>query len=942
MDDTTTDTQGYSKFALRRQPTTSTNNFTWDFIVPTGNIQTYAMTASIRVKLNNSAYYGGTHTNPTLAVNYDNGTIATAVATNTTNWQTLTVTFTPTTQYGQISISLYGKTDATTTNAYFYLDNFALAFPAGYAVNLGALDVWASGLPITPSSDTTGTLSTVWTDDPYVVDSEATASAFTGIAINYTTKIIDVTETHTITQIYEYAKASARSAGVLLALSTKDGVAYTLSGGWVMHTDVDITSATQNLNGNFVYNTPATYTTKFGTATLDFITNGSYDFGTVLMVGTITLNTSNNSTVTITLDGTVSYVNSVPAHITVVQPVIAQGLNLTGLIAGSQVYIFTSGTQTVLDYTNNSGTSHLWQQTWTVDITVDYTIIKEGYLPQRTTGVLIQTSTITVPIQQLVDRAYVASSGLTWGTTATVTVATSVFTVSTRTTGQNWYSFMMESWRAQSTLKNVAFPLIANGPNSFTLISGWEFSSGSIQYLHQDGIRYMGVSGLKTSVYAAILSSGDVTGLQVRYQQTDGGTTVNALTTGIIDQLVHIYGDSTHGNYDKTGYLVCKVQADGYDEAVADVVSNYGTLEDQLYVIGLAPTLNGLATGDPSVTGVTITDHGASPVTWNGKQFSITIKDSAGTHTGTELMRWLRYNYGIGGAFQGKDGFDWHNLIQVNGTKFKTVRGIIYGDTGATLKGVRVVKNDGTSVHPDFDLYTADNGTTYAPPVVVNLTVANIIAGSRIQVYDTDTDTEMANEIVAGTTWTTTHSYISDVNIRVRLTYVDGSTTAYYWYTANTTITSTGFNINASQVENTIYESGLVDGSTVTECSVSGTTIRIYVDDPDNTTTAQRIYNWFQYYLFTEDGIRDQDGSYVTASDVTHYIFANTMKIINQDTSNPLNILGANITPVSGNATNVFDLTNGASIAINFNRVEGFQYSSVVNNYQDTLLALEV
>jgi hypothetical protein len=209
----------------------------------------------------------------------------------------------------------------------------------------------------------------------------------------------------------------------------------------------------------------------------------------------------------------------------------------------------------------------------------------------------------------------------------------------------------------------------------------------------------------------------------------------------------------------------------------------------------------------------------------------------------------------------------------------------------------------------------------------VTLTVANIIAGSRIQVYDTDSSTELYNEIVAGTTFTKTWVYASDINVRIRLKY-SAYPVDYYWYTATTAITSSGFSINAAQVENTVYENANVDGSTVTSCSVSGTTIRIYIDDPTNAIAAQVIYNWYQYYLFSEAGIREQDGAYITATDDTHYIFDNTMKIINSDTANPLNITGANITPVSGAATNIFDLTNGASIALNFNRVEGFSYSS--------------
>jgi hypothetical protein len=186
---------------------------------------------------------------------------------------------------------------------------------------------------------------------------------------------------------------------------------------------------------------------------------------------------------------------------------------------------------------------------------------------------------------------------------------------------------------------------------------------------------------------------------------------------------------------------------------------------------------------------------------------------------------------------------------------------------------------------------------------------------------------ELANEIVSGTSWSDNYTYTAEEDIRVRVIYVDGLN-AYEWYETQGTITSSGVSIRVNQSVNSVYETNGIDGSTVTECSVSGTTVRVYVDDPDNTTSAQRIYNWYQYYLFTEEGIAEQDGDYISATDSTHYTFDNSMKIINQDTSNPLNLTGANIVPTTGAATNIFDLTNGASIALNFNRVEGFAYSS--------------
>jgi hypothetical protein len=137
----------------------------WEQNVPTGNIQNKTMTVSLWVKLNNSAYWAGTHSMPTLTINYDNGTLATAVAQQNTNWQQLACTFTPTTGYGQIEMKITGATDATGTNRYFYVDDVNIAYPAGVAIDLGSLDMWAEGLPVAPAIATMPSIQGVW-DEP--------------------------------------------------------------------------------------------------------------------------------------------------------------------------------------------------------------------------------------------------------------------------------------------------------------------------------------------------------------------------------------------------------------------------------------------------------------------------------------------------------------------------------------------------------------------------------------------------------------------------------------------------------------------------------------------------------------------------------------------------------------------------------------------------------
>jgi hypothetical protein len=165
LGDTTVRTTGVGKFSIRFQPIHATNALQWKQTVPTGNIQNKTMNVNVWVKINNAAYYAGTHTNPTLRVKYDNATETTAVATNSTSWQQLNVSFAPTTTYGQIEVSVEGATDATTTNAYFYVDDMNISYPAGVQVDLGGLDLWANALPVVPSIATMPALAGVW-DEP--------------------------------------------------------------------------------------------------------------------------------------------------------------------------------------------------------------------------------------------------------------------------------------------------------------------------------------------------------------------------------------------------------------------------------------------------------------------------------------------------------------------------------------------------------------------------------------------------------------------------------------------------------------------------------------------------------------------------------------------------------------------------------------------------------
>jgi pyruvate-formate lyase-activating enzyme len=727
--------------------------------------------------------------------------------------------------------------------------------------------------------------------DPQVTLSKAAAGAITGITVDATNDVIDLSD-ETLPNAYDNLKYQVTAdadidTGIPACMYfclyglplNKSGTSYT---GRTSTTIYQNFADGGVLSSAIVeFDTPASYNYTFGEIQFNFDANGTYNFGGSTFQAGVTVDTINDSTVTFQVGAGVVVTNNDPTNITVEQTPTQYGITFENLVAGSSVRVFQTGTQTLEDNNESTGTSWTWSEETTGSITVDYTIQQPGYRPIRVTGVQLTAAetggVITVQVQQVLDRSYVASSGLTFGTTAIVDANNKEVEVSAATTVQNWYSFMIESWIDETALYNVAFPFDTNGPNSFTLTDGWEWGDGatSIAFLSRDGMRYTD-GGTTTAVWAAFLSIGVPAGLTVRYQQSDGGTTQEAGAAGEIDELIQIFGDTTHGNFDVTGYLVLKAQGEGYDEGVVDAVALYGTLEDQFYVVGLLPSANGVATGDPSVSGVTITDHGASPVTWNGKEFSITITDSAGGNTGTDIMRWLRYNYGQGGTFQGKDAFNWHDLVQTSGSDFQTVRGVIYGDVGATLKGVRVVQNDGTTSHPDFASFTADDGTAYVPPTQVTISNSNIVNGCRVQLYNVTQDIEIENRLLpsAGYSYTGLFGPGEDLEdgdvIRLRATYQSG-VTAKLPYEQSSVVSAAGISFLGVETDDEVYILYGVDGSGVTKFAAD------YVQDDINLViggnwTGEELYAWWVYNLTTEQGIREFFGA-VTAIDAGNIRF---------------------------------------------------------------------
>ena len=173
----------------------------------------------------------------------------------------------------------------------------------------------------------------------------------------------------------------------------------------------------------------------------------------------------------------------------------------------------------------------------------------------------------------------------------------------------------------------------------------------------------------------------------------------------------------------------------------------------------------------------------------------------------------------------------------------------------ATTGTVTLTLADGQSVT------TATAGATivFSTPLIT-ANVTNVVAGSRLQIYNVTTDTEIANEVVPGTSYSASYvngtDYTSGDTIRVRLTCQSG-TTACEWFEQNTVANLSGWTVVANQVDLTAYATLGIDGSLVTEYTLDGTNLQVDANDLDGGTTKKRLVAWYYYAGTLEDGIRN-------------------------------------------------------------------------------------
>ena len=199
-----------------------------------------------------------------------------------------------------------------------------------------------------------------------------------------------------------------------------------------------------------------------------------------------------------------------------------------------------------------------------------------------------------------------------------------------------------------------------------------------------------------------------------------------------------------------------------------------------------------------------------------------------------------------------------------------TTTGVITLANGATFVGTRT-----------------DATGTVAPPKTVSIT--NITAGSRLQIYNVTTGSEIVNDVVAGTAYNATYSegagYSEGDTVRVRLAYVSG-TSAKLPFSTLVIAGAPGWSVLAAQKDDAVYNSIGLDGSAVLEFTADFPNVQIDVADADGDTRIDRLYSWFAHTQASDaDGIRLWFDGIVAEDDANFRIVTSTLNLYIDNTA---------------------------------------------------------
>lgn len=530
--------------------------------------------------------------------------------------------------------------------------------------------------------------------------------------------------------------------------------------------------------------------------------------------------------------------------------------------------------------------------------------------------------------------------------------------------GRTFVSAVSDLWKSDNTYRVYPFPLrIVDGPlgTMIELLYGWEMADATSRNLLRGcGMAYRssGASSTVTAQWAGFEMTGPLNGgaSDQPYYMIGAMTTPTDFNyTDASNELVQIYGDASHGNFDYRSNAKFFVREQGDTYSYYDLMDAQG-VSSLLPVRYLLPMMTSadanISASDATIaantpyTGITVTwlagtgfaawanstVYAANAVVSDGGRWYITPAGGTSSGTGvaddTGVTDWE--------AFTGErdvDGTYYAFNIIVEGnsaTQIQIYEKIAYllrqssdidentgGHRGDIETGLDVtlvggiftcslgmyIDNVQAAQQSDYrfvDVGGTERSIAFVPQFTVNCVDAdgvatNFATGTRLYIYDSTNASELYNDTPgAVNNIAVDYTGSGSADILVKCIAVNGTTNASKMIKTTSSINDTNVSINIVQEDNTIYVDNLIDGSGVSGVAINANKIDIDITDANNTISFQEIYNWYQYYLSTSAGIADSN-NLITAQTQVDYLLDASVQIKNNKTGYPLKITGANI-----------------------------------------------
>jgi len=210
--------------------------------------------------------------------------------------------------------------------------------------------------------------------------------------------------------------------------------------------------------------------------------------------------------------------------------------------------------------------------------------------------------------------------------------------------------------------------------------------------------------------------------------------------------------------------------------------------------------------------------------------------------------------------------------VRIEGSTDFTLDNVTFNNNGikdlyfsATTGTINVTIDNGGDV-PTFDSAGVTVNILF-PQTNYNLIMPNIVQGSRVQIYNMTSDTELDNKVLIDSNGFN-ETYIEDIDYeagdvgRYRIVYQNGVNAkkeieGFFTFPSITSVNS----LPIIQEDQEVYIAYGVDGSTISEFTWDSGNLEIDVTDVDNRTVMQRIGAWYYYFISTATGIEELFGA---------------------------------------------------------------------------------